>query len=165
MRSVQRPQREACVSLPAQHAVDRARRPSGGVPHAGSGLAGMSLYYLKVDGDSALLIDNQLSLTSFALSINGGYAHNFVPSPKVLLFFSVVLGACVSNDSFSNLFKSGTGIAPAFHFKGAAWFNAEKWSIGLVTNYNSVLHKFNRRYGVNLNTGRIELMFIRRIKL
>lgn len=130
---------------------------------AGSFLLGAAIYHLSVESDKPLFKDTVSVLKGFNLGPNIGYGYNFVIGKHFLIHTSAVLGINYSNYKFSKIFSRSTELAPVFHFKGTIWYQKKYWSLGVVAAWNSIMETFNKDYNLYLNTGRTQIMYIRRI--
>lgn len=129
---------------------------------AGSFLLGAAIYHLKIESDKPVFKDTVATLKGFNLGPNIGYGYNFVLGNHFLIHANGVFGINCSNYKLSKLFSESTDFAPVFHFKGTIWYQKTNWSVGIVATWNSIMETFNNNYNLYLNTGRTQIMYIRR---
>ncbi|MGQ8335746.1 DUF4421 family protein [Sunxiuqinia sp. A32] len=146
---------------------------------AGSVIAGVGLFLLNVDADSAFVpreIDEKYfanwralkTFQSYSLSANVGYAYSLVPAPNWIFTGSCKLGVVVQQSRWNSLgadtWKSKIGSSSEIRFSGGRHFNEFYLGASFVS-YQQASTMEHRMLNIKNGTNFIEFSISKRIKL
>lgn len=132
---------------------------------AGSFQLGGGVYYTKALSDSSLVSFDNYRQKNFQIGVSGGYIYTWVIKQKYFVSGGLSIGINAGSDNIRNFYSDKIGFYPSFFPRAAMGYHAYDWSIGLsyVNNRISLLFKDDR--SVFLDTGSIQLTFVKRLNL
>lgn len=130
---------------------------------AGSILAGVSLFYSKVQTDTTVIFEKlTANHENLQFGFSGGYAYTWVINKNWFLSGSASIGLNMGNNYPKHFFKKKMEFYPTINSRMGFGYNSDTWSLGGSAYLNKVYLFFDGEESLSMNNMNFQITFIKR---